>query len=291
MDPQYQTVELDGHSVINTLRVCCPVLQDDHGWHYHPECELTFVVSGQGMRFVGDSMQRFEAGDLVLCGSNLPHCWRNDQSAELLDAENELLVVQFRPDCLGDDFLCSPDAKALRDLLQSAARGIRFSPKLGPVVAAQMQSLIQERGLTRLASFMMLLEILVEAEPEEYLSSELSFGDTEAFHGGRMVRILDYLKENLTEEIKQSEIAALVGMSPQGFSRFFRATTGRTFVSFVNVMRIMEACRLLISSDDDIIDIAFACGYSNLSNFNRRFIELKQTTPRNYRLQHSQLSG
>ena len=123
----------------------------------------------------------------------------------------------------------------------------------------------------------------------EALTSELYVNDTRDFHGGRMGKVMAYVKENLREDIKQSDVAELVAMTPQGFSRFFRATTGRTFVSFVNVMRIMEACRLLVNTDEDIIDIAFKCGYANLSNFNRRFAELKNTTPREYRAQHSRL--
>ena len=55
-------------------------------------------------------------------------------------------------------------------------------------------------------------------------------------------------------------------------------------------MRIMEACWLLVNTDQDIIDIAFECGYANLSNFNRRFSELKKTTPREYRNQHGRLA-
>ena len=132
--------------------------------------------------------------------------------------------------------------------------------------------------------------MLCRSDEVETLTSKLFVNDTQDFHGGRIRKVLDYVKANLREDIKQSEVADIVAMTPQGFSRFFRATTGRTFVSFVNVMRIMEACRLLASTDEDIINIAFQCGYSNLSNFNRRFAELKQTTPSEYRLQHSRLS-
>jgi transcriptional regulator GlxA family with amidase domain len=109
------------------------------------------------------------------------------------------------------------------------------------------------------------------------------------FHGGRMTRIVDYVRDKLGEEIKQTDVAELVAMTPQGFSRFFRATTGRTFVSFVNVMRITQACKLLVNTRGDITDIAFECCYGNLSNFNRRFQELKHTTPRDYRAQHGRL--
>jgi AraC-like DNA-binding protein len=290
MDPQFEAVELEGNSVIKTFRLQCPVLQDDHSWHYHPECELTYILKGEGTRFIGDNVQRFGPGDLVFSGPNLPHCWTNDDSEDAGPERNELLVLQFKPDCLGPDFLLSPDSQSLLELIEFGKRGLKFSGPVVKQVDTALKSLQDEAGLTRLTTFVHLLDLLVQAEDVEELTSELYVNDTRDFHGGRMGKVMAYVKKNLSEGIKQSEVAELVAMTPQGFSRFFRATTGRTFVSFVNVMRIMEACRQLVNSDEDIIDIAFQCGYANLSNFNRRFSELKQTTPREYRNQHSKLN-
>ena len=290
MDPKFEAVELDGDSVIKTFPVQCALLQDDHGWHYHPECELTYILNGDGTRFIGDSVQHFGPGDLVLAGPNLPHCWINDDDDNTDPQRNDFRVVQFKWDCLGPDFLASPDARALQGLFKDAQRGLKFSGDTVPKIAQLLQQLHTETGLSRLSSFVQLLDVLSLSKEKEPLTSELYVADTTDFHGGRMAKVLDYVKANIADDIKQSEVAELVAMTPQGFSRFFRATTGRTFVSFVNVMRIMEACRLLANTDKDIIDIAFECGYANLSNFNRRFAELKQTTPREYRSQHSKLA-
>lgn len=290
MDPQFEAVELEGDSVIKSFAVQCAVLQQNHVWHYHPECELTYVISGEGTRFIGDSVLHFGPGDLVFAGPNLPHCWNNDDTDCDNPQRNELLVLQFKPDCLGSNFLISPDAKALVQLIEYSKRGLKFSGPVVEQVGAALSKLQDESGLTRLTTFVHLLDLLAQAPEVEALTSELYVNDTRDFHGGRMGKIMDYVKANLREDIKQSEAAELVSMTPQGFSRFFRATTGRTFVSFVNVMRIMEACRLLVNTDEDIIDIAFHCGYANLSNFNRRFSELKHITPREYRSQHSKLT-
>jgi AraC-like DNA-binding protein len=289
MDPQFEAIELEGDSVIKTFGVQCAVLQQDHVWHYHPECELTYILRGEGTRFIGDSVQHFGPGDLIFSGPNLPHCWVNDEVDDTDPERNELLVLQFKPDCLGPDFLISPDAHSLLELIEFGKRGLKFSGPVVAEVATALKNLQDEAGLTRLTSFVHLLDLLVQADEVEELTSELYVNDTRDFHGGRMGKVMAYVKQNLAEDIKQSDVAELVSMTPQGFSRFFRATTGRTFVSFVNVMRIMEACRQLVNSDEDIIDIAFQCGYANLSNFNRRFSELKQTTPREYRNQHSKM--
>lgn len=290
MDPHFEAVELEGNSVIKAFEVSCALLQDNHGWHYHPECELTYIVRGEGTRFIGDSVQQFGPGDLILAGPNLPHCWINDDEGSEDPQRNELLVLQFKWDCLGNDFLESPDARALQSLFKDAQRGLKLTGESVEGIAHTLHKLNSESGLKRLTTFMHLLDLLSQAHEREVLTSELYVTDTTDFHGGRMGKVLDYLKANLADDIKQSDVAELVAMTPQGFSRFFRATTGRTFVSFVNVMRIMEACRLLANTNRDVIDIAFECGYANLSNFNRRFSELKKTTPREYRNQHSKLA-
>lgn len=289
MDPKYEAIELEGDSVIKTFPVQCALLQEDHGWHYHPECELTYIQSGEGTRFIGDSVAQFGPGDLVLAGPHLPHCWINDDDDNTDPRRNDLRVLQFSWDCLGTVFLESPDALALRQLYKDAQRGVKFTGAAVEEIVQDLQQLDTSTGLNRLSTFVHLLDILSRTEEKELLTSELYVADTTDFHGGRMVKVLDYVKANIAYDIKQSDVAELVAMTPQGFSRFFRATTGRTFVSFVNVMRIMEACRLLANTDTDIINIAFDCGYANLSNFNRRFAELKQTTPTQYRTQHSKL--
>jgi len=299
MDPQFEAVELEGDSVIKAFPVRCALLQEDHRWHYHPECELTYILRGEGTRFIGDSVQHFGPGDLVLAGPNLPHCWINDDDDFVSDADtgddqsrNNLFVLQFKWDCLGSDFLASPDAGGLQNLFKDAQRGVKFTGNTVKKIADVLLQLDHESGLTRLSTFVHLLDLLSRSEEKELLTSDLYIANSKEntdFHGKRMAKVLDYVKANLADDIKQSTVADLVAMTPQGFSRFFRATTGRTFVSFVNVMRIMEACRLLVNTDRDIIDIAFECGYANLSNFNRRFAELKQTTPREYRHQHSKL--
>ena len=290
MDPQFEAVELEVHSVIKSFAVQCTVLQENHVWHYHPECELTYVIRGEGTRFIGDSVRHFGPGDLVFAGPNLPHCWNNDDTDCDDPQRNDLLVLQFKEDCLGPNFLISPDAQSLVKLIEYGKRGLQFTGEVVRQVGSALTRLQHESGLTRLTTFVHLLDLLAQAPEVEALTSELYVNDTRDFHGGRMGKVMTYVKANLRDDIKQSEVAELVSMTPQGFSRFFRATTGRTFVSFVNVMRIMEACRLLVSTDEDIIDIAFQCGYANLSNFNRRFSELKHTTPREYRSQHVKLA-
>jgi AraC-like DNA-binding protein len=290
MDPKFELVEIENNTSFKSFNGQCALFQDDHGWHYHPEYELTYIVSGEGLRFVGDNIQQFGPGDLVFIGPDIPHCWTNDDNDTSDPTRNNLLVLQFNPEFLGTEFLSSPDALALNELFILAQRGLSFHGEHAEDIKHAMQTILEKTGLPRLSAFLHLLHTMTQCTDYEHLISELYIADNSMFHSARMAKVMDYVRKNIGSDIIQPEVAELVNMTPQGFSRFFRATTGRTFVSFVNVMRIMNACRMLTNTNLDIIDIAFECGYANLSNFNRRFSELKNTTPTDYRKQHGKLT-
>ena len=286
MDPRFETVQLDGDSSFRALHFKCDSLRKDHSWHYHPELELTQIVKGRGTQFVGDSVVRFKEGDLLMLGAGLPHCWVDDEG---IGQENELVVIQFKTDFLSVDFLEMPEALGLKQLFQRSLRGLNCAGPAADKIKNLMWEMVETTGLARLNRLLRALELLVPEDSSQPLTSELYKIDTSEFHGGRMTRVVDYVTAHLGEEIKQTDVAQALGMNPQSFSRFFKTTSGRTFVSFVNVMRIMEACRLLVNTNQEITEIAYNSGYGNLSNFNRQFRELKQITPRQYRELHEQL--
>ena len=285
MNPELETVELDGGHSIKMSHYQCSAFQDDHSWHFHPECEISYIVKGAGTRFVGDSVEHFSAGDVVLVGPNVPHCWVSEEG----ETQNEMIVLQFSPLCLGQSFLDMPEAKSLNALLQQAKRGVLISSQQSGVIKSCLDDIESSDGLIRLSHFIRLLHTMSTDDAVTYLASELYIADISEFHGGRLEKVMRYVKENLSQDIKQTEVAEVVCMTPQSFSRFFRATTGRTFVAFVNVLRISEASKLLVNTNHDITEIAFECGYSNVSNFNRRFSEIKKCTPSEYRKRHAVL--
>ena len=103
----------------------------------------------------------------------------------------------------------------------------------------------------------------------------------------RIDRVYRFVNDNFTGQLGLEAAAALVNMSPSTFSRFFHRTSGKHFTAYVNELRLGSACRLLIETDQGISQIAVEVGFGNLSNFNRRFLELKKLRPREYR-QHFQ---
>ena len=276
--PAFENVLLDATESIRVLQYSCPAFQSNHTWHFHPQYEISLIVKGSGQRFIGDNIDTFSPGDLVLIGPNIPHCWisANEQT------ENEMLVVQFDPLFLGDAFYNIPEAQSIKKLLTASSQAIRFADGGLHEAEEWLENIRSHSGLSRIAHLLLLCEALTHCE-QELLTSDNYHIDQSSKGADRLTSAINYVKNHLHEEIKQPEVAKLVNMAPQSFSRFFRAQTGRTFVSFVNEVRITEACQLLATTDKDVLDIALSCGYANISHFNRKFLENKKLTPSRYR--------
>ena len=256
-------------------------------WHYHPEYQLTLVRRGQGKRFVGDDISRFKAGDLVLTGPNLPHMWCSSRAGVSSRLPHEAIIIQFPDSIFGGEFLKLPEMSAVRRLLERSGQGIRFADSVRGKIAPRMVRMGRQRGLARLIELLEILRILSVAPVDRVLSSKafnpaLGYADRE-----RIDRICRHVAENAMRPIVLTQAAAAAHMSVPAFTRFFRKCTGKTFVEYLTELRIGAACRLLVETDRTVTQICYASGFSNLSNFNRRFRDLKGVTPRDFRRQYS----
>jgi AraC-like DNA-binding protein len=254
-------------------------------YHFHPEFELTYIVHSRGRRFVGDHIAPFQEGDLVLLGSNLPHYWCN-HAVQKSKRDAESIVLLFHENFLGDGFFNKPEMRSIDELLKTSTRGIQFSGKLKDQIAKRLHEMRLMDPFERMVEFLSILHKLSRAKDYKLLSSARFVPSLNQSQADRVSRAIQFVNENFPHEINQTDVARKACMSPAAFSRFFKKKTNRTFSEFVNEVRIGEACRMLIEEDDDVTRIAYACGFNNLSNFNRRFRDLKRCTPRELRKQY-----
>ena len=91
-------------------------------WRYHPEVELTLIRKGRGMRLVGDSIEQFNSGDLVLLGSHLPHLWGSDAIyfEHVPGLTVEAVAIHFKDDFWGRDFIALMPEHHLKRIALSA---------------------------------------------------------------------------------------------------------------------------------------------------------------------------
>jgi AraC-like DNA-binding protein len=244
-------------------------------WHFHPEIELTLIVRSRGRRFVGDHIADYSDGDLVLLGPNLPHTWASESAGT-----HEAVVVQFARAFLGKDFLLKPELNPVRRLLDRSARGIYFRDS---IVAKRLIDMARLTPWERLAALLDILHRLSASRTFERLSSPGYEPSLRPIDRRRTDRVCGYIHRNYRRGVSLDRAAATARMTVPAFCRYFKRTTGRTFTDYVNELRVGWACRRLTETDDRILDICYDAGFNNLSNFNRRFRELKGLAPREFR--------
>ncbi len=253
-------------------------------WHFHPELELVLVLKSEGRRFIGDSFKNFCPGDLVLLGSNIPHWYRNDAAyyEDNSQLEAASIVIQFNENFLGDTFLSIPEALAIKKLLHKAQMGLEIHGQTREQVTHMMQEILHLSGMDKLLDFLSILNILSTSEEYDTLSNQGSVG-INAEDSVRINTIYEYVMKNFKNPISIGEVSKLVYMCPATFCRYFKKRTRKTFIYFVNEIRIGQACKLLIEKDLSIAEIGFASGYNNISYFNRQFKTIKKLTPQAFK--------
>jgi len=250
-------------------------------WHYHAELELTYVEQGAGLRFVGDSIQNFEAGDLILLGSNLPHFWRSENAASS-ETDCQAMVIQFSATFWGETFLNLPELTSLKTLFTAARRGIRVQGKTQEQVYNLMQTLAQATGVERILMLLQILQLIADSTDVSYLSSagfNIPLNETDT---RRIARIYAYTLANFSDKIKLADVAAVAHLTPHAFCRYFKTHTRKTYTQFLLEIRISHACKLLMADKLSIGQICLESGFQNFSNFNRYFKAITKLTPQNY---------
>lgn len=256
-------------------------------WHRHPEIEITYIEKGSGSRLVGDSIASYTDHDLVLLGSELPHTWASDEYRGKRYDRHRAIVLQFHPEFLGSGFFSIAELHLVSTLLDRARRGIWFPPRIAKGVGKRMVDIVDMTGAARLIQWLTCLHELAQADAGEPLSSDSYSLDFHPDRETRIQNVCDLIARRFTDpELTHRSIAKTVHMNPSAFSRFFRQSTGRTVTQHIAELRVGLACRKLVECDDSILRISLDAGFMNLSNFNRRFRELRGTTPRDFRSQY-----
>jgi AraC-like DNA-binding protein len=253
-------------------------------WHYHKEFELLYVLKSYGKRYVGDSAEDFTDGDLVLLGSNLPHFWKS--APAYYDKNNNLrvnaIVVQF-PNILSEmDSDKLPEFNNIRELFKRADRGVHFSKPAVSVIGSGLKNLPNLEGFERYIEFMKILQIMATTKHYRLLASPATKQIMPTGMDSRLERVLNYLTFNYTSEQNLNDLAQQISMNPSAFCRYFKEATGKTIVEYIHEMRVGYACKLLMERGKTISEIAFECGFNNISNFNRIFKKKIGHTPSNY---------
>lgn len=260
-------------------------------WHFHPEIDILLNLKHTGTFLAGDHIGELEPGTLFINAPNIPHAFHGTEPIDFMPGEPAMMVLFFSFKSLGRDLLGRPELRVVRDWLQSHTSSIQLTGQLRDDVEADMRAMEHMTDTERFIGGLKILDRIARSSETVQLSSP-AYTPTLKGQGVKQLNlVIQYIHEHQRRRITLAEVSGLVNMSEKSFCRFFRRNTGRTFVRYVNEMRIGEACKQLINSSTAITDIGFEVGFSNTANFNRRFLESKGMTPRAYRQTYLQHAG
>ncbi|HWI94012.1 MAG TPA: AraC family transcriptional regulator [Flavisolibacter sp.] len=258
----------------------------DFPLHYHEEFELNFIRNGKGAkRVIGDHIEEIEDLELVLVGPNLHHGWFTHK---LKGHPLHEITIQFHRDLFDDKFLHRNQMSVIRKMFEKSLKGILFSKETTEAIMPRLVALTEKHGFDSVLELLSILHDLSTSRNIRTLSNT-TFNNTEtiSYNSRRINTVMEYLNKNFQKDVSLNEVSKLIAMSEVAFSRFFKLRTGKTFVDTLNEVRLGHASRMLIDTTQSVNEIAYRCGFNNMSNFNRIFKKKKNCTPKEFRLAYN----
>lgn len=245
-------------------------------WHYHPEIEICLTQQGSGRRFVGNNIAHYEENDLVMFGSNLPHGF-------MTHSKCFQIVILFGQDFLGDNFFDKPELANVKTLLSRAKNGLSFKMETRKKAKKTIRKIMNTEGFQKTIHFLELLNLLSNSHDVELICNEEYSMDLKAVNFDRVKVVYNHIMENYQREITVKEVADLINLTEVSFFKFIKRHTDKTLTQMVNEFRINHATKLLMSTEKNIAEICYECGYNNISYFNRKFKEIMNETPTEFK--------
>jgi AraC-like DNA-binding protein len=290
MKAQIESIKPDQSSSFRVLQT--PHLENIFYWHVHPEYEIVYIEGTNGTRHIGDHISRYENSDLAFIGPNIPHL--NFDFG--VNSDHEKIVVQLKEDFLGKDFLHAPELADVKKLFDAAKTGLVFKGKTKEIVGAKLKELTTLTGFKQLNMLLDIFQTLAESTEKGPLSIDDDFdvanlniqplANNQAFkEQQRLKNIHNFVEQNFAQTIDFQTVTALSNLSNAAFCRYFKRMTGMTFTDYLNQYRITQAKQLLLQ-DYSVTETCYACGFENLSYFNKSFKRWVGENPLGFKKRH-----
>lgn len=253
-------------------------------WHHHSELELVYIIQSEGTQFIGDNIDRFKAGELMLVGSNLPHMYQNDEAyfEESSTLRAEAIAIHFDLQFLKNNIQEVPEFSSIQTMINRSKFGLKFSLETKNRIGPMIQSMLNLEGFERLLVFLNVLNLLSKAPDVKTIASPGFINHFNEVEDSRLDKVYDHVLNNFQEEITVDQVADLVSMNKSSFCRYFKRITQKTFTEFLNEVRIGFACKMLMGKQMGVLEISYYCGYNNISHFNRQFRKRMNFSPTEY---------
>lgn len=259
-------------------------------WHYHPENEIIYIQNGYGVKYVGDSINRYSPGDLTFIGSQTPHVFSSD--ARYLKPKSHLksraICIQLSQGFFEKLVTDIPELTSISHFLSVAKQGTQIGGKSKSLIIKRIEQLPNQTGIERFNNLLIILDLISKSNEIKYLCSP-NYTSKFLDHTDktRLETVFQYVNKNYHKKIGLEEIAAIANLTTPSFCRFFKLRTNLTFSNYINEVRLINACKMLIEHIHTISEICYLNGFNSITNFNRQFKKYKGVSPSEFQLQHS----
>jgi len=250
-------------------------------WHYHEQIEIVGIISNSGTRFVGDNIEKYESGDIVIIGENLPHMWQNDTTTSETELNSEVVAIHLGNVFTHTALLELPEYANAKKLIQLSKQGIVFHNATDSLT--KIGKLHTMDSFNQLMTVMDIMHDLGNNPDYELLTSKGFVEKVNDQNEGRLQHVHDYVMNNFKHQISLVQASDVANMNSSSFSRYFKQKYGKNFSQYVNEIRIGYACKLLLKDQYSITEVCFESGFNNISNFNKQFKTIHSISPKEYK--------
>ncbi|WP_109833178.1 AraC family transcriptional regulator [Reichenbachiella versicolor] len=247
---------------------------NEPNWHHHEEYELIYLPDSSGVRYVGDEIEKFSAGELVLLGPHVPHLWKNDTVSNRLNT----IVIKFRDDFAGKDTFQTPIFRSIQKMLEQSKLGLKFGVLQEDGLFSKITNLPQLAPVSQVIGLLDVLNDLCNCDWDTISVTDMRANvstETE-----RIEQIIKFISDNYYKDIDLEQVANMACLTKSSFCRYFKKMTNRSFIDYLSEVRVRQATRLLINKNMTISQVCHSVGFNSISNFNRKFKKVTGRSPK-----------
>jgi len=251
--------------------------------HQQETWELTYIISGSGIRVIGDVVENFYEGEVILIPPDIPHCWSFDKNVYDKDGKIEHICVFLKNEFLDNlKNLFSELNKTISDITNNQ-NALSFLGKTQTKIQELMKKMCSQNTIERLSTLILILDQISSSHSVNIVGNRTSERKNEK----KLHEIYMFILSNFHRTIDLNEAAKLVGMPKSTFCLFFKKMTGKSFMTYLTDFRIESSCQMLLKTKMSVSEICVASGFNDVPYYNRIFKKIKNQTPTEYRKSNS----
>lgn len=250
--------------------------------HQQETWELSYIITGSGNRIIGDLVENFSKGEIILIPPNIPHCWYFDESVHDTDGKIENITIVFENDFLRNCTIVFPELSTAIAEIESNENAVSVTGEPLQKLQTLMTSMIYKNDIERISSFIIVLELISYCKEMQIVGRPVIENKQEK----KLQKIHLYILSNFQRNITLEEVSQFVGMQKSSFCVFFKRMTGKSFFTYLTEFRIESSCQMLLKTKLSVKEICIGSGFSDIPYYNRVFKKIKGMSPGHYRSKH-----